>query len=121
MGFFDDVQDWWNGLSDRWNSPHDDPWDAILDVMDIDEANRKRAISQLSGFPIIGDILKGMDAYQQNEDYLQNRGINWEDAKYPALLNTGSSYTINALRGGTNFVSKNVERLYGSKTKNRRK
>ena len=121
MSFWDDVQDWWNGLSDRWNSPHDDPWDAVLDVMDIDDASRKRAISMLSGVPIVGDIWKAMDQYKQTEDYMDNRGIDWTDVKYPALVNTGSNYAYNVINRGTSFVSDNVKSLYDGDRKKRRK
>lgn len=115
MGFFDDVQDWWNGLSDRWDSPHDDPWDAILDVMDIDEANRKKVISMASGLPVIGDLLKASDQYNYTQDYLDNRGMSWEQLKYPALVNVGGGGFVSGLRSGSQYVSRNIERLYKDK------
>lgn len=106
------IPDWWNGLSDRMNSPHDDPWDAVLDTLDIDDEARKHAIADISGVPIIGDVFKTLDRNQQITDYMKNTGLTWNDVKYPALMNTGSTYMINAARQGTNFVSDNVKKLY---------
>nr|WCR62148.1 MAG: hypothetical protein [Smacoviridae sp.] len=118
MSFWDDATDWFGDAFD-WIGKN--VWDPILDVMGIDEDDRKQIIADNSGLPIIGDIWKAMDQHKQNADYMENRGIDWSDVKYPALVNTGSNYAYNVINRGTSFVSDNVKSLYDSDRRKRRK
>lgn len=63
--------------------------------------------SVMSSLPIFGSLYKGLDNMAYMEDYMDNRGLNWGDIKYP-------SRTVGAqgVAGAVSFVSSNIERLY---------
>lgn len=60
----------------------------------------------LSGAPVIGGIIQSVDNWNYINDYLNNRGIDWADVKYPGRIG-GMHYG-----GALNFVSKNIDKLY---------
>lgn len=41
---------------------------------------------KMSGLPFIKDIMVYEDSMKRINDYMENRGLSWEDVKYPALL-----------------------------------
>lgn len=64
---------------------------------------------ELSKAPVIGDFYRALDQKKYYSDYLRNRGMTWNDVKYPALL--GGEGAIGA--GMSAFrVSRNLFRLY---------
>lgn len=85
---------------------------AVADLMGVSKADQKKAMNLLSEVPVVGDILKADAQAQYMDDYMENKGLSWEDVQYPALLNYGNSSLVNVMRSGTNFVSKNIEELY---------
>lgn len=91
---------------------YSDPATTVADLLDIPESDRKKFVSQFSDIPIVGDLWKYMDRQKQIQDYMDNTGLSWEDVKYPALMNSGGTYIMNMSRPATNFVSKNIEKLY---------
>ncbi len=70
-----------------------------------DPALRNQFLYFVSGIPIVGDIARSYDNWSYLNDYLENRGISWDDVKYPTRL--GSMYS-----SVPSFVSSNIERLY---------
>lgn len=68
---------------------------------------RNRTDYRLSSYPIVGDYIRNRDSEKYITDYMNNRGLTWDDVKYPGLLK-GSN-----LGYGTFKTSiKAVERLY---------
>lgn len=60
----------------------------------------------LSGAPIVGGMVRSEDNWNYINDYLNNRGIDWSDVKYP-------SRTVGMpIRGMLSFVSRNIGHLY---------
>lgn len=117
--FGDEFEDQWNKIwsgDDPLGAGHDfvadQIWDPILDVIGIDDADRKKIISAGSGLPVIGDIWKVADQMQYMNDYMGNNGLTWNDVRYPTMVNTGGSGIGSLARAGTNFVSKNISKLY---------
>lgn len=51
----------------------------------------------LSNYPFIGDLLRVYDTNQKTIDYMRNRGISWDDVKYPSLLGGGTYSSIMSL------------------------
>lgn len=41
---------------------------------------------KMSGLPFIKDIMVYEDNMKRINDYMKNRGLSWEDVKYPSLL-----------------------------------
>lgn len=62
-----------------------------------------------SGIPVIGDFLRASDSSNAMADYMRNRGLDWNDIKYPTrtLGNGVSGYTSGILS-----ISRNISRLY---------
>lgn len=56
----------------------------------IDKWNTKGGQNEIrykmSGLPIVKDLMVYEDNMQRMNDYLKNRGLSWEDVKYPSLL-----------------------------------
>ncbi len=106
MGWFSDGIDWFNkniqGLSNAG-------WKAVMDLVGLDQADANRAQSMLSDVPVIGDVLRWQQKNEQMQDYLDNRGLDWSDMKYPALKGLGVGSVV---RSANSFVSKNIEKLY---------
>lgn len=60
----------------------------------------------LGGAPLVGGMIRAEDNWNYLNDYLNNRGIDWADVKYP-------SRTVGMPIGGMlNFVSSNISHLY---------
>lgn len=72
---------------------------------DDDPALRNQFMYFLSGIPIVGDIAKSYDNWSYLNDYMENRGITWDQIKYPTRI--GSSYSAVPA-----FVSSNIAKLY---------
>ncbi len=106
MGWFSDGVDWFNkniqGLSNVG-------WKAVMDLVGLDQADANRAQSMLSDVPVIGDVLQWQQKNEQMQDYLDNRGLDWSDMKYPALQGLGAGRMV---RSVNSFVSKNIDSLY---------
>lgn len=62
----------------------------------------------LGDFPVIGPITRAYDNWSYINDYLENRGLTWDDIKYPTRLGSMGAY------GAVSYVSSNIEKLYGS-------
>ena len=61
----------------------------------------------VAGIPIIGDIYRSYDNMRYMEDYLNNRGISWDDIKYPTR-----TQGMQGVGATLNYLSKNIYRLY---------
>lgn len=61
------------------------------------------------GVPFLGGFVSSADNYQFAKDYLKNRGLSFNDIKYGGL---GMGLSSGAI---TNFVSNNIDKLYGDK------
>ena len=84
---------------------------AFLSLMDIhDNLSGKYGYmlkTTVAGLPIIGDIYRSYDNMRFMEDYLNNRGLSWDDIKYPTRTQGMQGF------GSTlNYLSKNIYRLY---------
>lgn len=113
--FFDSLPEFnWTGidLDESINKWIGDALSPVADVMGMSDGDVKKTINMLSSVPIIGDYFRMSDQMNMTEDYMKNRGLTWDGVKYPSLLNNGQNSMTNILRSGTNFVSKNIERLY---------
>lgn len=67
---------------------------------------QNQILSVMSGLPVVGDIQRSIDNWNYYNDYLNNRGLDWSDVKYPSRMSTVS------LGSTLSFVSKNIDRLY---------
>lgn len=88
--------------------------DNLGSVMGLSRADKNKIENVLSGIPVVGDVLKTKNQWDYMSDYMENKGLNWEDVQYPALLNSGLNTVnlYNSVRRGTNFVSDNIKKLY---------
>ena len=59
-----------------------------------------------SNIPVFGNVFRAVDTMRYYDDYMANTGVSWSDVRYPTRLNSSG------FSGLTNFVSKNIERLY---------
>jgi hypothetical protein len=84
----------------------------LMDLYDIDidfdeDKVRYMAKTTIAGIPIIGDIYRSYDNMRYMEDYINNRGLSWDDIKYPTRTQGMQGF------GSTlNYLSKNIYRLY---------
>lgn len=85
---------------------------AIADLAGISDADQKEILNDISGIPFIGDLLQADQQHEKVEDYLQNSGMDWSNVRYPVLLDAGQYNLYSSARSTTNFVSKNIDRLY---------
>ena len=69
----------------------------------------------LSNLPYIGDVLRAYDNVQKTKDYLYNRGISWDDVKYPSLLNGGVTSSMATM---PSEMLSAVEKLYDDREEN---
>lgn len=106
MGWFSDGIDWFdkyiNGMSNAG-------WKSVMDLVGLDQGDANRFQAMLSDVPVIGDVLRWQQKNEQMNDYLDNRGLEWSDMKYPALQGLGVGSVV---RSANSFVSKNIEKLY---------
>lgn len=65
--------------------------------------------------PFLGGFVSAADNYKYAKDYINNTGLSWGDIKYGGL-GVGLSSVTGPV---TNFVSDNLERLYGDKPPSR--
>ena len=65
-----------------------------------------RSVYLGSNIPVIGDVFRAVDTMRYYDDYFANTGLSWSDVRYPTRLSSSG------FSGLTNFVSKNIERLY---------
>lgn len=65
--------------------------------------------------PILGDINKAIDSLNYANDYLANRGISWDDVKYPTMMKGAGNGFYSAFRAS----DKSVEDLYKSEERKR--
>lgn len=76
--------------------------------------NPKEFRYNMSGLPIMGDILRWDDNRKFWNDYMRNYGLTWDDVKYPTHLpgagSLGRAGASGIMAGG--FVSSNLARLY---------
>ena len=72
----------------------------------VDARTEYMARSMLTGVPVLGDFLKAQDRMAYMDDYLRNRGLNYNDIRYPTLTMGGS------MGGMVSYVSSNIRRLY---------
>jgi len=61
----------------------------------------------VAGLPLIGDLYRSYDNMRYMNDYIENRGLSWEDIKYPTR-----TQGMQGVGSVLSYVSKNVERLY---------
>lgn len=80
----------------------------------IAKSNPREFRYNMSGFPIMGDILRWDDNRKFWNDYMRNYGLSWDDVSYPTRLAgagaLGRAAGSSAMAGG--FVSSNIARLY---------
>ncbi len=106
MGWFSDgidlYQKYINGMSNAG-------WKSVMDLFGLDQADANRFQAMVSDVPVIGDVLQWQQKNEQMQDYLDNRGFDWSNMKYPALHGLGVGSVV---RSANSFVSKNIEKLY---------
>jgi hypothetical protein len=68
---------------------------------------RYMAKTTVAGLPVIGDLYRSYDNMRYMEDYLENRGLSWDDIKYPTR-----TQGLQGVGSVLSYVSRNVERLY---------
>lgn len=57
---------------------------SLMDIYDnLDGKYRYMLQTTVAGLPIIGDIYRSYDNMRYMEDYINNRGLSWDDIKYP--------------------------------------
>lgn len=59
------------------------------------------------GLPVIGSIYQTKDNLAYMDDYLENRGMDYDDILYPSRTSGAQG-----VGGSMNYVSKNIEKLY---------
>lgn len=69
--------------------------------------DRNRTQYRLSSYPIVGDYLRSRDSERYLTDYMNQRGLSWDDVKYPSLLK-GSTLGYRTFETSM----KSLERLY---------
>lgn len=81
---------------------------SLMNIYDnLDGKYRYMLDTTVAGIPIIGDIYRSYDNMRYMEDYLNNRGISWDDIKYPTR-----TQGMQGLGSTVNYLSKNIYRLY---------
>ncbi len=106
MGWFSDGIDWYNKYI---NGMSNAGWKSVMDLVGLDQGDANRFQSMVSDIPVIGDVLQWQQSNEKMQDYLDNRGLEWSDVKYPALQGLGVGSVV---RSANSFVSKNIEKLY---------
>lgn len=83
--------------------------DALGTVLGLTNDDKRELEYMASQVPFIGDLITARDNYNYITDYMRNRGLSWEDMRYPSrVTGSGSGYY-----GAVSFVSDNIKRLYG--------
>lgn len=85
-------------------------YDHLMDMYDILPNHGKyryMAKTTVAGLPIIGDIYRSYDNMRYMDDYIENRGLSWDDIKYPTR-----TQGMQGFGSVLNFTSKNIYRLY---------
>lgn len=81
---------------------------SLMNIYDnLDGKYRYMLDTTVAGIPIIGDIYRSYDNMRYMEDYLNNRGISWDDIKYPTR-----TQGMQGVGSTVNYLSKNIYRLY---------
>lgn len=73
----------------------------------LDGKYRYMLQTTVAGLPIIGDIYRSYDNMRYMEDYIRNRGLSWDDIKYPTR-----TQGMQGIGSTLNYLSKNIYRLY---------
>lgn len=73
----------------------------------LDPRSKYYLKSFAGGLPIIGPMLQASDNVRYMDDYLRNRGMTYDQIKYP-MRNAG----LQGLGSQVNFVSRNIRKLY---------
>lgn len=85
--------------------------DAVNNLFDIydnlDGKYRYMLQTTVAGLPVIGDIYRSYDNMRYMEDYIRNRGLSWDDIKYPTR-----TQGMQGVGSTLNYLSKNIYRLY---------
>ncbi len=81
-------------------------FDESRDIIPRGVNNQLRGI--LSGAPVIGGIIRSEDNWNYYNDYLNNRGMSWDDVRYPARSISG----LGGFYGGISYISRNIVHLY---------
>lgn len=77
------------------------------DYKNLDAKHRWMIQTFVAGLPVIGDLYRSHDNMRYMEDYINNRGLDWKDIKYPTR-----TQGMQGLGSVVNYVSRNIERLY---------
>lgn len=81
---------------------------SLMDIYDnLDGKYRYMLQTTVAGLPIIGDIYRSYDNMRYMEDYINNRGLSWDDIKYPTR-----TQGMQGFGSALNYLSKNIYRLY---------
>lgn len=81
---------------------------SLMDIYDnLDGKYRYMLQTTVAGLPIIGDIYRSYDNMRYMEDYIRNRGLSWDDIKYPTR-----TQGMQGIGSTLNYLSKNIYRLY---------
>ena len=81
---------------------------SLMSIYDnMDGKYRYMLQTTVAGIPIIGDIYRSYDNMRYMEDYMTNRGISWDDIKYPTR-----TQGMQGVGATLNYLSKNIYRLY---------
>lgn len=94
----------------KWNPS---TWvNGIGNLLGWSQGERNYRTAQIvSGIPVAGAIARAGDESKKMSDYLRNRGLSYDDIRYPYLTPENQSIG-SASNQAMGFVSSNISRLY---------
>lgn len=116
MSILEDLYNMFGTWADYAQQDYDrvaQPFADLYDWATSDDwiAWNNRVKYELADLPVLGWYWRLQDNRRFIEDYLRNRGLTWDDIKYPTRV-TGSGGFYSGVHGSMNFISNNVLRLY---------
>jgi len=85
----------------------DDPFTYAINLYKNNGKYRFMVQTTIAGLPVIGDLYRSHENMRYMEDYIRNRGLSWDDIKYPTRLQG-----MQGFGSVLSYVSRNIERLY---------
>lgn len=85
----------------------DDPLGYAINLYKNNARHRFMVQTTIAGLPVIGDLYRSYENMRYMDDYIRNRGLSWDDIKYPTRLQG-----MQGFGSVLSYVSRNVERLY---------
>jgi len=85
----------------------DDPLTYAINLYKNNGRHRFMVQTTIAGLPVIGDLYRSYDNMRYMDDYIKNRGLSWDDIKYPTRIQG-----MQGFGSVLSYVSRNIERLY---------